>query len=291
MTSVRTKQKQKSVEELKTYSGEDRVISSVEMHMKLQAQPEALVNVKTGIPSLDQAMEGCRDGELIAVSGPTKNGKTLLVQTIAVNMVKQQEFPLFFTFEVPARQFLDQIRENEALPPMMYMPAKLQAHAISWVEERMQEAFVKYHTRVAFIDHLHYLVDIARMRQPSLEIGTVIRALKSIAVNNNFVIFLLCHTKMGKHEGSLSYESIRDSSFISQESDSVIMTKRTPECGTNVARARVEFHRRTGVMERVVCLEKQGSFLVELECEHKGNNELCPLAGGVGPHAKDQEEF
>jgi len=285
MTSARTRRKPMTIDELKTYSGEDRVISSVEMHMKLQAQPEALVNVKSLIPALDQAMEGFRDGELIAISGPTKNGKTLLAQTLAVNMVKQQEFPLFFTFEVPARQFLDQIRENEALPPMMYMPAKLQVNAIDWVEERMQEAFHKYHTRVAVIDHLHYLVDIARMKQPSLEIGTVIRTLKSIAVNNSFVIFLLCHTKMGKHEGSLSYESIRDSSFISQESDSVVMVKRTPECGANVARARVEFHRRTGVIERPVCLVKQGPFLAEVQCEHKGNRELCPLAGGEGPCA------
>ena len=291
MTAAKTGKKQKSIEELKTYSGEDRVISSVEMDLLLKAQPEALVNVKTGIPSLDQAMEGCRDGELIPISGPTKNGKTLMAQTLAVNMVKQQEFPLFFTFEVPARQFLDQIRENEALPPMMYMPAKLKAHAIDWVEERMQEAFHKYHTRVAVIDHLHYLVDIARMKQPSLEIGTVIRALKSIAVNNGFVIFLLCHTKMGKHTDGLSYEAIRDSSFISQESDSVIMIKRTPECGANVARARVEFHRRTGVMERVVCLVKQGSFLVELECEHRGNKKLCPLAGGEGPCAEDEETY
>jgi len=291
MRSGNTKQGRMSSEELRTYSGEDRVISSVEMDLNLKSLPEALVNVKSLIPGLDQAMDGFRDGELIAISGPTKMGKTLLAQTLTVNMVKQKEFPLFFTFEVPARQFLDQIAAGKETPPMLYMPAKLKAHAMIWVEDRINEAFQKYHTRVVFIDHLHYLVDIARIRQPSLEIGTVIRRLKSIAVQGNYVIFLLCHTKMGKHDGGLSYESIRDSSFISQESDSVIMIKRAPECGMTAARARVEFHRRTGVMEKVVCLQKRDAFLVETSCMHKGDKRLCPLVGGKGPMSEDVGRF
>ena len=86
----------------------------------------------------------------------------------------------------------------------------------------------------------------------SIEIGTIIRRLKTLAVQGDFVIFLLCHTTKGKQDGTLSYESIRDSSFISQESDSVIMIKRTLEDGDNTARSRIEFHRRTGVLERPV---------------------------------------
>lgn len=291
MRSSNLSKKRMNSEELRTYSGEDRVISSVEMDLELKSLPEALVNVKAMIPGLDKAMDGFRDGELIAISGPTKMGKTLLAQTLTVNMVKQKEFPLFFTFEVPARQFLDQIANGKDIPPMLYMPAKLKAHAMDWVEDRIHEAFEKFHTRVVFIDHLHYLVDIARIRQPSLEIGTVIRRLKSVAVQGNYVIFLLCHTKMGKHDGGLSYESIRDSSFISQESDSVIMVKRAPECGVTSARARVEFHRRTGVMEQVVCLQKREGFLVETSCIHRGDKRVCPLAGGKGPMAEDVGRF
>lgn len=133
------------------------------------------------------------------------------------------------------------------------------------------ESFAKYNTRIVFIDHLHYLFDIQKSRNPSLDIGAIIRRLKGIAVNNEFVIFLLCHTSKAKDENE-SYESIRDSSFVAQESDCVIMVKRTPEEGDTYARARVEFHRRTGVMEKVVFLMKEGSYLVERarnegECE------------------------
>ena len=48
-----------------------------------------------------------------------------------------------------------------------------------------------------------------------------------------------------------------------------MMIKRTLEEGENRARVRVEFHRRTGVMERTVELIKIGGYLVELEEREK----------------------
>lgn len=189
----------------------------------------------------------------------TVTHNTLLAQTLTVNFAKHHNFPLWFSFEVPARQFLSQFNDL----PLIYMPQKLKPRAMEWFHDRVYESFVKYNTRIIFIDHLHYLVDLARQKQVSLEIGTIIRQLKTLAVQGDFVIFLLCHTTKGRQDGNLSYDSIRDSSFISQESDSVIMVKRTPEEGENTARARVEFHRRTGVMERVVNLHKMGWYLKE----------------------------
>jgi predicted ATP-dependent serine protease len=230
------------------------------MALKLKESPESLIRVKSLIPTLDAAIDDFRDGELIVISGPTKGGKTLLAQTLTANFAKQQCFALWFTYEVPARQFLSQFPDL----PLIYLPAKLKAHALTWVEERIQESFIKFHTRVVLIDHLHFLFDLARTRNPSIEIGQVIRRLKTLAVNGELIIFLLCHTKMGASEGNnLSYESIRDSSFVSQESDSVLMIKRTPAVAENAARLRVEFHRRTGTLERVVELVKVSGLLRE----------------------------
>jgi hypothetical protein len=250
---------EKPEKNLREYSGDDQVISSVEMALKLKESPDSVIKVKSLIPSLDQAIEDFRAGELIVISGPTKNGKTLLAQTLTANFVKQQHFALWLTYEVPARQFLSQFPEL----PLLYLPQKLKAHAIPWLEERIWESFLKYHTRIVFIDHLHYLIDLARMRNPSIEIGQVIRRLKTLAVDSGFIIFLLCHTTKGKGDDHLSYESIRDSSFVSQESDSVLMIKRTPNVAENAARLRVEFHRRTGTLERVVELVKVNGFLRE----------------------------
>ncbi len=248
-----------SSKDLKNYRGPDQVITSFEFKAALGKKKETAVNVRSLIPSLDAAIDGFQDGELISISGPTKNGKTLLAQSLTVNFSKQQIFSLWFSFEVPARQFLSQF---PALP-LIYMPSKLKAHAMPWIEERIIESFIKYRTRVIFIDHLHYLVDLARMKNPSIEIGQVIRTLKMLAVNEGFIIFLLCHTTKGKNESDLSYESIRDSSFVSQESDSVFMIKRTPDEGENRARLRVEFHRRTGILESVIDLIKVNGYLQE----------------------------
>ena len=254
---------------LREYAGEDRVISSHDIALKLQETPESLIRVKSEIPSLDAAIEDFRDGEVVAISGPTKNGKTLLAQTLTANFVKQQYFPLWFSYEVRVRQFLDQFPEI----PLIYLPQRLKAHAMDWFEERVWESFAKYRTRIVFVDHLHYLVDLARVKNPSIEIGSVIRQLKTLAVDGGFLVFLLCHTTKGAFEENLSFESIRDSSFISQESDSVLMIKRTPEDGQDTARLRVEFHRRTGVWERVVNLKKVDGLLQE----YKGKS-LKPLS-------------
>ncbi len=243
---------------LADYDGEDRVISAHEMTLTFPEKDQYTVNVKSGIPSIDYYCDGFRDGELITISGKTKQGKTLLAQSFTHNFAQHHHPPLWFTFEVPARQFIGQFETI----PFIYMPSKLRAHAMGWIEDRIMESFAKYNTRIVFIDHLHYLFDIQKSRNPSLDIGAIIRHLKGIAVDNEFVIFLLCHTSKAKDENE-SYESIRDSSFVAQESDCVIMVKRTPDLGESFARARIEFHRRTGVMEKVVFLQKTGNYLVE----------------------------
>ncbi len=251
------------------YEGEDKIISSHEMMIQLKEKPDSIINVKSYLPSLDDAVDGFREGELIVVSGPTKNGKTLFCQSLTASFIRQQYYPLWFSFEVPAKQFLN----NFPQLPLIYMPQKLKAHTLLWFEERVKESFEKYHTRIIFCDHLHYLIDLAKIRNPSIEIGQIIRRLKSLAVSGEFLIFLICHTTKGSSEENLSFESIRDSSFISQESDSVLMVKRTPEKGENMARLRVEFHRRTGVMEKVINLIKLNGYLKEHEIEERGRYE------------------
>jgi len=250
----------KRQQNLKEYQGEDRVISAQELSLILESKAEPVVTVKSNIPTLDRYTGGFQSGELYAISGPTKEGKTLLAQSFTVEFIRQEVLPCWFSYEVPARQFLSQFGEV----PFIYMPARLKAHDMSWLEDRILEGFAKYHSRVVFVDHLHYLFDLARSRNPSLDIGSVIRRLKSLAVDHGFIIFLLCHTTKGKSEGSLSYESIRDSSFVSQESDCVLMIRRTPAKGENTSQCRVEFHRRTGCLEKVIRLEKVGRYLREV---------------------------
>jgi replicative DNA helicase len=249
------------IEELKEYDGEDRIISSFEMELEVRKNKHSRIRVKSGLPSLDRAIDGgFQPGELYALSGPTKNGKTLFAQSLTKNFYDQQFFSCWFSYELPPRQFLQCFPEL----PLLYLPKKLKSADIKWLEERILESFLKYHTRMVFIDHLHFLFDMFRTKSPSLEIGTVIRTLKTIAVENDLIIFLLCHTSKAGAD-SLGYQAIRDSSFVAQEADSVFMIRRNAKAGQNAAELRVEFHRRTGVFEELVKLRKIGGYLVEQE--------------------------
>jgi len=240
------------------YDGPDRIISSYEMRDHLKKTEKDTITVFSKIPGLDKATGGFQTGELIALSGPTKNGKTLFSQTLTKNFHDQQVFSLWFSFELPPRQFLNCFKDL----PLIFMPKILRSSNLAWLDDRILESFQKFNTRIVFVDHLHYCLDLARVKNPSIEIGQVIRHLKLLAVRESLIIFLMCHTNKSGAE-NLSYQSLRDSSFISQESDSVLMIKRTPEDGENAARLRVEFHRRTGCLEKVIDLIKINGFLEE----------------------------
>ncbi len=258
-----------SVKNLVDYQGEDRVVTSFALKAQLTAiQSEPNINAMSLIPGIDYACEGFRDGEVIVISGPTKNGKTLLSQTLTVNFAKKNIFSTWFSFEVPPRQFLNQFPSL----PLIHMPLKLKPKDIEWFKDRVIESFLKYQTRIVFIDHLHYLVDMVKRNNLSIEIGSIIRELKSFAVANDFVIFLLCHTTKPKPDSEMSYSDIRDSSFIAQESDCCMMVKRLPKVSENAARVSIEYHRRTGVMERIVNLEKIGGLLYEQAEDQDGKD-------------------
>jgi replicative DNA helicase len=211
---------------------------------------------------LDKLTDGFVGGELVALSGPTKNGKTLLAQTLTVNFKAAGINSLWFSFEVPARQFMTQIPDD----CLFYLPNVLVPHTINWLDDRIVESKLKFNTRAVFIDHLHYLVDLESSRRNiSVDIGAVVRRLKRIAIRHNIVLFLLCHsTKAQGPTGEvreLGSMDIRDSSFIPQEADTTwIIQRRLEEDRDNQAMLKVCNHRRTGTMEKRTTLIKDGQL-------------------------------
>lgn len=252
------------------YAGEDRVISASEMRREIASRPKNRVHFFSKLPGLDRLTEGFQGGELIALSGPTKNGKTLLAQTLTVRFAEQEIHSLWFSFEVPAPQFLDQMPKDAEF----YIPRMLVPHRPDWIDQRIMESKLKHNTRAVFVDHLHFLIDLARAgRNLSVDIGAIVRGLKREAVRHNIVIFLLCHaTKALSPTGEmreLQAFDIRDSSFVPQEADStwIIQRKLDRETGefNNKAMLKVCNHRRTGVMEKRLTLVKEGLLFNEWE--------------------------
>lgn len=248
--------------ELKTY-GNIKTFREIQNTIK-QGVTSKIGNY--GIPGIDALTEGIFEGELVTISGLTKQGKTTLAQSFTNNLVKKDINVGWFTFEVQPARFLEKFKGNEKALDFGLLPTVHKPGDLKWLFERIAEMHVTWHTRIFVIDHLHYLFDMWGTRNVSLTIGQVIRALKYLTIQGGFTIFLLCHYSKGqREENEDSYENIRDSSLIAQESDAVFLVRRMQEDGeyNENALLTVEFHRRTGVMKKKVGLIKVGEFLHE----------------------------
>jgi replicative DNA helicase len=246
--------------QLKEYAGDDEVKSIVYKIEKMMEMSKNLTSYKSKLPSLDHHTQGFMPGELICISGPTKSGKTLLMQTITKNLFTQGIITLWFTFEMPEDVFYQRFGDD---PPLIYVPQALKSADMPWVYDKILEGIEKFNIKVVFIDHLHFLFDLMRSSvNTSLQIGQVIRQLKEIAKSHRLVIFLAAHTNKVSMDGEMSSFQIRDSSFISQESDSVIMIRR--DLKDKVSNwILIDFHRRTGALRELIKVKKQGNFFVE----------------------------
>ena len=190
------------------------------MQQKIDEFPTNENHIFSSMPSVDKYTEGFLGGELIVIAGATGQGKSLLAQSFTESFSKKDILTLWFSYEMQPKYFFQRFPEL----PLFYLPSMLKDKSMEWIEERIIEAKVKYGVQVVMVDHLHYLIDMARMNNASLEIGQVVRNLKLIAVRNNLIIFLLCHLTKTRLFEEVSLSDIRDSSLIAQDQILVLLS-------------------------------------------------------------------
>jgi len=244
-------------QELLSYKGDDEIISSFDMQKLLTSEQRPEIKIMSNMPKLDKMINGFNGGELIIISGKTKEGKTTLCKTLTWHFAIQNILSLWLSYEETPRQFLRGFSEL----PLFYMPKQMHSGIIWWVEKRIIEAKLKYDIRAVFIDHLHYIVDMAKLKNASIEIGAIVRQLKSIAIRQNIVIFLVCHVAKTK-EVIPTYEAARDSSFLGQEADTFLMIWRGDE--ENTAGLSVELSRRVGTRRKRIKMKLENGFFKEI---------------------------
>lgn len=247
---------------LKDYTGEDEIITSYELKNILSKEKEDCPFI-SGLSRLDRYIDGFIGGELVTISGPTGAGKTLLAQTLTVNFQQQNIASCWFSYEITLRQFINRF----PLPlPAFVLPKILKPYSFQWIEERIIEAVVKYGTKAIFIDHLHYLFDMINTQNVSLQVGSLIRKLKQLALKLNITIFLLCHMTKTKQNDEFTGNDIRDSSLVTQESDTVlIIWRKTDSDGdySSLANLLVDKARREGTYKRNIKIIKERGLIVE----------------------------
>lgn len=238
---------------LEAYAGRDRIVSSHELAKEQREEVDTSYKLPTGLRSLDRLLGGgVEAGNLIVVTGPTGEGKTTLLMSITKNMAEAAINSVWFTLEVTARQFFKKLLKasgnDETKLPLFYLPhaniedadddyvrewekkRRRKYETIDWIEDKIIEAKVKVERgdsplRVVFIDHIHAVFSISKMRQNlSLEIGDMVQRIKDIALTHNLVVFLIAHSK-DPAEGNKREprkQDIRDSGMISRIADDIV---------------------------------------------------------------------
>lgn len=245
------------------YTGEDEVISSEDLLEKIKNRPEELT-MKSGWAAIDSILSGFRPQQLVVVSAATKSGKTSwclnLTQTLALY------HPLWLPFEESAEELLTKCEERGEKPPVFFTPETMTGNTLVWVEKKIIESIAKYDSKVVFIDHLHFIVPMSSERQ-DLMIGQTMRELKRMAKKWDVCIFLIAHLKKTKMDTQPDLEDLRDSSFIAQEADTVIMLWRQMNRNsdgtvdiTNNVNLSVQANRRTGKTGNVKMVYDNGYF-------------------------------
>ena len=213
-------------------------------------------------------IDGFRKGDLVVFSGPTKMGKTSLCQSITHGLTEGNIPCLWFSYELTLIEFLKKFGDPI---PYFLLPKKLKGNSLDWLEQRIAEGIAKYDTKVIFIDHLHYLLDMAFIGQRgnvSLLIGAIMRRLKQIALKWNITICIVAHTAKINFEKEPSLNDIRDSSFISQEADTVLMIWRMKDKSgemSNKACLAVLANRRNGKVGNIILRMNNNRFYEETE--------------------------
>lgn len=208
----------KLTEFMASYGDEDKIVWMSD----LDAQIKELENEKryyTGIKKLDDLIDGFRSNQLIAVSAPSKAGKTQFCVHIARNFPN----PTMFLFEETAAEVAYKYHKKGLELPRILTLQDFKESSVDYLYRKMIESWAKYDSRIFFIDHLHYLIPDEGTEHITYKIRKVVQELKMFAKRHNFTIFLVAHISHQSFDQPPGIEDIRDSSFIVQYADTTLM--------------------------------------------------------------------
>lgn len=202
--------------------------------------PNKIYGVATGYSNLDAIMHGMDGGDLIVVGADSAIGKSSFGQNI-IHKVADRNIPVFYislemTNDESEKRFIEMDMDyhpcadrNENIERIMNMPLYAFPHeqkiTIKTIDEAIKLAVEELGVKVVMIDHLHYF-NRGGTGNDSSEIGSIIRAIKLMARKYNVPIITVSHVTKPKGKSRPTMHDLRDSSFIYQDADIVIMLDR-----------------------------------------------------------------
>lgn len=243
----------------------------------LQDMDKSPDRFSVGFDMFDQAMKGgAGEGDVVVISGKTGHGKTTLAQTFSWHLNKNGIPQLWFSYEVSISDLREKFKDMGLSKETFlgYCPLKIKSGNVEWIKERIYSGIGEFRTKAIFIDHLGFLEPEAvggmkdYDRNLSAYLGHIVRQLKTIAIENKIIIFLLTHARKTKDYAEL--DDIAHSGGIAQEADFVFIVERERIAGRRIAdqeqqevfspftRVVLEKNRKTGVSKIIKCKLSEG---------------------------------
>jgi replicative DNA helicase len=215
---------------------------------KIYNQEIKTKEIETGISALDNRMYGLRESNLIVIASRPSIGKSALIKTIAINMLKNNRRIGLFTFEMTANEYIDRIYSDiasingNALRTMyigkdqfekmlkkseeiygynLYINDSSRMNIIN-LRSVIREMVRKNNTEIIFIDYIGLIEMIDKRKSRYEHISEVSRELKKIAGEYKVPVVVACQiNRAGEKEPTLA--NLRDSGSIEQDADVVII--------------------------------------------------------------------
>jgi len=218
---------------------------------------------KTGLDEFDKMLGGIRAGELTVLTGSTGTGKSTLGQNFIHFALKNNISSLVFCFENKIKEVKEKMvairsgkrvtfwdgkervkcmRHDEYVkysleigksPLSIY---KLDEDDNGYCDTKKLVHMINYaarvcKTRFVLIDHLHYFLNLTKVKNAVATIDEAVRELKQLANRLNIHIVLIAHPHMTNDDSKgkaipLGLNSLKGSSAIAQESDNFIVIEK-----------------------------------------------------------------
>jgi len=179
--------------------------------------------LSTGIRAVDEMTMGMLGGELIVIGGQSSHGKTQLSTNIAFHIAQSGKRVTFVTMEMTkpgiTNRFMQVARtENIGHLQIDFQQASSLDHQdISFIMKKAKERG----SEIIIIDHLHYFT--RSQDNMSAEIGIIVKNFSEFAKVHNMPVVLISHTTKLRAKQRPEMQDLRDSSFIAQDADIVLM--------------------------------------------------------------------
>lgn len=184
-----------------------------------------------GLPIFDEALKGgVRAGDLIVITGISGMGKTSVAQNLTVNLSKNANQSIWFSYEVIMDNLYAKFKEMgvDDSHLLVYTPKHNTTGNLEWVQEKIVEAKSKYGARFVFIDHIDYLSpkNVRSGDQYRMVLRQICQELKTMAIELELTIFLIAHVK--KVQGrEIEMQDLAESGALYQLADAVFGVSRS----------------------------------------------------------------